>query len=375
MIIGLPPSKFPRDVFDFLVFLPAFLSLDRNRIVLLWSSPVLRVIGLILVYAGLTHLWGPPDEGLFDWRHLRSMVMIFGFVAMAAWLTARDERFLDILFLSAGWAAAIMAAVSIWLFATGAGASSAGRLIGWAWPDPNSSAAVVAVILLGLLDRISRFARISLLAAGIAAPVPLLLVFMALTEARAAAAGLFLGVAVLALAITRRRGISWKISSSVGGLLVAILATAAPRWELTSLLSTSAGYFYLWDHYFNLAMQKPWLGHGILALEAVTMPGGQVLTNAHNKIIDAFFYGGGIAVALLAALIVIAGQFAVRTLYRRGDGLPGALLAFCTIYTFGIPAVLPLFSSMAWWWIHCWLPLAIIAGVQIRDLLNERRAA
>jgi O-antigen ligase len=360
-------SSRPAQYFLYLfVLAPAVLTMRREDIVLLSKSKVYVLLVVMIVYAGLTHLWGPPVEPAKHLRHVQYLAIILGYLSITAYLVANDERFLRRLFWCMGWAAFITASISLVLFLTGTVVEVGGRLKAWIWPDPNSAAAVFAVVTVGLVVQVIANLHRPWLAAGYAAPALVLTTFIGLAGARAAAAGLVAGLLIIAVAQVRRvRAALWVLLAAVVAA-VGLVALATTRWSGDALLASLRDYNRLWEHYLGIALERPWFGHGILFQARYAFNDQPAaLTNSHNKVIDAFVYGGGVAVLILIALVIAAGIVAWRAIRVR-MALPGALLACAIIYPFGIPAIEPLFWKMEWFWIHSWLPIALIAGIELQ---------
>lgn len=352
------------------VIAPAVLMMRWQDIVLLSKSKTYVLLVLMIVYAGLTHLWGPSAEPARHLRHVQYLAILLAYVSVTAYLVATDERFLQRLFWWMGWAACVTASISLFLFLTGA---TGGRLQAWIWPDPNSAAAVFAVVAVGLVVQFTANLHRPGLAAAYALPALALIVFVVLTGSRAATAGLAAGLILIALARLRQlRAALWLLVAAAvaaGGLV----ALPAARLSGDALKSALRDYTRLWEHFLDIGLQRPWFGHGILFQTRYSLnEAPAALTNSHNKIIDALVYGGGVAVLILIALVIAAGIVAWRGLRVR-MALPAALLACAIIYPFGIPAIEPLFWKMEWVWIHSWLPLALIAGLELQLFQKDQK--
>jgi O-antigen ligase len=277
-----------------------------------------------------------------------------------------------------GWAAVATAVASLVMAARGQSIQPDGRLLAWLWPEPNSAAAIFSVVLIGFVyhhvlpvrDGAVRRPLILTLLNLLATAI--MLVFLALTGSRIASVGAVFGLLLVAWKGTKSRRIRLALIVGLAAVCLAAVGAMWHRWERGIVTDESSLYINLWQHYFDLGLERPWLGHGIMASEQI-VHGEQILTNSHNKLIDAFYYGGVVAVVLMLALIVVASRAAWLAWRREADPVPAALLVCCVTYTYGIPAVLALFWKIDWWWIHCWLPLGLIAGAELRNSGPARR--
>src|SRR5439155_18435194 len=165
----------------------------------------------------------------------------FSFIAVTAWLVARDHGHVARLCRSLAGAAVITALVSLWLFHVEGYHPYGWRLTAWLWPNPNTAGAVFGLACVAAAAPAAGAAllrRFSLVAATFLA------VCVALTGSRAALAGI--GASGLAWLVLNR---AWRKPAGQAVAASAVAGLAAAGWITAGewLARGDSGRMELWS--------------------------------------------------------------------------------------------------------------------------------
>ncbi len=311
-----------------------------------------------LAFMWLTPLWtgGIGDAPWVDTT--LAMAAVAGFVMIIAHLVASDPAYQDRLIKVLAVAVLVTALYSAvteyqahWF---------TDRLVIVPWPNPNTGAAVLGTLLVGIAAgpgmNSEEWPGVRMIYWAIAVLLALLL-FM--TQTRAALVGVV--AAALAAVLVRppklRNLAVWGAVFVVAvGLVVFVLRH--------QLLRGDAGRTELLVDFWRLVQDRVLLGFGVQTQgDILVWYNGLYLEAPHNMLMTALVYGGVIAAALLAALYVTMIVIGIRNA-RRGLSLAPLAMAvyvaahglFETIYV----------TTPGWQWLYLWLPVGIVAGAELR---------
>ncbi|MFO1058992.1 MAG: O-antigen ligase family protein [Dongiaceae bacterium] len=357
LMVVVNDDRIYRDFF-YVTVIPLFLLVAADR----WRdplrSPVWWLSAALLAYLCLTLLWVPPSPVRTYFDGVRCTILILLFVTVTATL-AMEPGFPRRLFvILAGVAAAAGAVLVIRYFA--AGLFPARLLEGpGALRSPNVAAGVYGLVATGLIGwglwpGGSRSARLGC-AVLLALLAPFILLVGSRTTLVACAAALLVGCAlarrwlpVVALAL---------LSVLYGALL---LLHALPA---IGLVERGDSYRFLaWRTFWDLAMQHPWLGYG-RTFDLRQMAGGVDLWHPHNIYLAAQLLGGLPATLLLVALLAAAARAGWRRWRRAADPAPLLLVTFLAVHGWFEHG--SFIHNANWEWLHLWMPLGVIAGLEI----------
>ncbi len=337
----------------YFVVLPAVLLLARE----LWRFYRHNTLALLLLtyigYMLATLAWSPDfnlsGAGWQLWYALNvlSFVLISGYlwVAQAQWLDRLAHR-------------------SIWLAAAVAVAS----MVAWYLQHPfptsrleplgvmhhqNKAACAYGLFLVlamyYLFTGSGRHHKLIYLALSV-----ILLSLIVFTQSRTALAAVGVGL----LALLGYRAMGFLVAAAAGSW--ALLAANSALWhDRVSTLSFRPG---IWRQVLN-DMQDHWLfGHGYLA-DTTVQAYGRNFPHAHNSYLASLRDGGLFGLALLLALLLLAGLWAWR-LHRRGERIYLALLLYGAVsITMDYDRLLVHPKEL---WLFFWLPIGLIMAVYPR---------
>lgn len=346
-----------RDVL-YIAVIPPFLLVATARRPEPTGSLVWWLCAALLAHLCLSLLWAPPGPVRAYYDGVRWTILILLFVTITASL-AEEPGFPRRLFLTLAAVAAVACAILIVRYFA-AGLFPARLLEGpGALRPPNIAAGVYGVIATGLVgwglwpDR-RRWVRLA--CGGLLA---VLLLFVLLVGARTT---LVAGAAALAVgcALARR----WLPIAAVG--LLSLLYGALALLHLLpsiGLVERGDSYRFLaWRTYGEMALRHPWLGYGRTFEQRLTADGVD-LWHPHNIYLSAQILGGLPATLLLLALLAAAARAAWRRWRQAGDPAPLLLVTFLAVH--GASEHGFFIRNAGWEWLHFWLPIGVIAGLEI----------
>ena len=358
LVLLTPYARLYASFYYILLLIPFLLLLDARDGRALAGSWVLR---FALAYLGLLWLsafWTPDTPPKAILRIGRHVLANFSFIAVTAWLVARDHGHVARLCRSLAGAAVMTALVSLWLFHVEGYHPYGWRLTAWLWPNPNTAGAVFGLACVA--------AAAGSAASGPALPRRLALVAatflavcVALTGSRSAVAGIAAsGLAWLALGRARWQPAGLAVAAAVAGL-AAVGWIAAGEW----LARGDSGRLELWSHFWGVGWQRPWLGWGLRQDLAVTISNGLHTDDPHSMLLATFMRTGLIGVLAWCGAMIASLAAGWRHWRRHGGFAPLGLtiyLATQGIFESAVPINPP-----DWFWILLWIPVGIAAGVEV----------
>lgn len=331
------------------------------------SSWTVRAALAFLVFLWLSPLW-TGGAGAAHWQNATlAMATVASFVMITAHLVAtgtKDQdrllKVLAILALVATLYSAITEYQSQWFSA---------RLVILPWENPNTGAAVIGVLLVGIAAgpglNTEEWPGTRLLYWLVAVLLALLL-FM--TQTRAAMVGVV--AAAVACVLARPPKLRHMAIWAAGALAVAGLVLFVFR---DRLLRGDAGRGELIVDFWRLVQDRILTGFGVQAEgQILVWYNGGYLEAPHNMLMTALVYGGVIAAALLAALYVTMIAVGFRN-GRRGLSLaPLAMAAYVTVH--GLFETIYV-TTPGWQWLYLWLPVGLVAGAELRGRSTAARTS
>ncbi len=340
--------------------LPVFLlSLPRAGWRDLGDSWIARLGLAYLAYYLLSALW---SDGL-DWGPLADllrvtfMVLLFFVttVLLAARNAAFEQRFFLCYALSAG-----ASLVAVYAAAAGGLLDIGWRLTGFGL----TSHPVIGATLYGVALLVCAFVLLPqsrgwsqrLLWFGILA---LCVAFLLLSASRGPLLALAAAVVAGLTLADRRIAIALLcLVLAAGG--AALFADLQPVQQI--LARGQSGHFEIWQQTLAAIAERPWFGHGSLVEASFEAKHG-ASRSPHNLLLANQFYGGLPASLLLGALLALA---AWRAFLAARGGRP----IYLVLLVFGLAAALfdtrTLVQNLGREWITLWLPLALLAGGELR---------
>ena len=341
----------------FLLFLLSLRQLDLRA---LWRSPVVKLAFAYLGYFLLSALWSHD----FAWSALadllRVSVLAALFFVVTASLALRWEAFEKQLFF---WFALAGGASLLFLFATLILGTPPyyQRLTGFglaAHPIIGASLYGIVVLISAfyLLPRAEGNGQRLLWLAVIGLAIAFIL------QAGSRGPLIALVAALLIAGVLAHRLATAAVIGLLGvGMLIGVLSDFLPIKLL--YLRAPSGHFELWAQALDAIRDKPWFGHGSLTDFSFASPYGPQ-RSAHNLILSNQLYGGIPASLLLLALLAAAGLRAYRAA-RGGAAVYLLLLVFAFIASLFDSR--SLFQNLGREWVTFWLPLGLLAALEVRD--------
>ncbi len=296
-------------VFYALVLLPA---LAATADMPLLRQPGSMIGGLLILWSGLTLIWG-HDDGHRSMHFAIDSVMTMVFLAaMLGGLNTAEQR-------------TRLATVLIWV---GAGNAALSLVMGFAFPQhtdrlhgwgatshPILGASVMSVCYLTALNRTLTQRR--LWGAHLAAAV-VMAFFVLMTESR----GPLIAVSSATLFLCVAGPWRWRaLGTLAGAVAVYRLLPQGLRDHQTALLVErgSSHRFEIWRHTLDEIFQRPITGHGLAA--NLDMPGG--VTFPHDLYLSVLFYSGVVGFVLFVALAGWVTWQLWRTRVAADTAVPG----------------------------------------------------
>jgi hypothetical protein len=355
------------DIYCYALLIGAFLTLHPADVWTLSRSWILRICFGYLLFMWLTPLW-TSGIGQAQWRAVAlASLFIVWFVTMTAHLVLSRGEHVDWLLRILGWAAVATGLYSILAYFSVHDFSE--RLIIAPWPNPNTGAAVFGLLAVGIAAGLMSTPKMPVAGRAVYATLVVTLslcVLLAGTRSAllgmaASAAGCFL----LSSRMNRRSYLAAGILCAIGGIIVYTTQATIFRGD--------GGRLELLSSYWDIALERFWLGHGIQnEFKFVVMQQGQAMNSPHNMLLTSLLYGGVIAMIGMAALY-LATIFVAARYYRSGGTLAVAaigiyLLVHGMFETIAMTS--PGLSSPGWRWLYLWWPIGLAAGLELRMKLR-----
>ncbi len=300
-------------------------------------------------------------------REVRTGLLIMAFGFLIAWIV----RYADDAFRRAGAvfcvAAVAMAVVAVCFYAAD-GVSPMRRLMAFGLGGNPVDAAVLfgSVLLIVLTNRHQireRFGMITL--ALLCLPLAALII---LTFSR----GPWLAFAFAFLVLMYcegRRMIIFLAAMLAVGVVALFLLGAFDDFEIVRRADSHR--FEIWRDALAMVEKRLWFGYGIAA---VTNFGGSDAVagwkSSHNAYLGTVIYTGLVGLGLLVTLLIAVFWAAVRRLNRD----PLCLMAITVLVyglAIGVLNIRTFYVNAQQEWLVFWLPIAIIAGLELKDRLGD----
>ena len=358
LLLVVDRSAIADPVYLALVLFPALVIVGIGDLKALLGAWTVRAGLAFLVFMVLTPLWtGGIGDPNWPGAVLASAA-VATFVLITAHFASAEPNYQDRLFKIL---AVLMLATALYS-AIGEYRSHwfSDRLIIMPWDNPDTGAAVVGLLLVGMAAgpgmNAEEWPGVRMLYWAVAVLLALLL-FM--TQTRAAMMGVV--AAAFACVLVRppklRQAAIWGAGAAVLiGLVLFIFRGLLMRGD--------AGRGELIADFWHLVQDRFLLGLGVQTQGRILVwHDGAYLEAPHNMLMTALVYGGVIAVALLAAFYVVMIAAGIRS-GRRGLSLaPLAMAAYVAVH--GLFETVYV-TAPGWQWLYLWLPVGLIAGAEIR---------
>jgi O-antigen ligase len=195
-----------------------------------------------------------------------------------------------------------------------------------------------------------------------------ILTFVVLTQSRGPLMALFATI-FFCSALVKDFKLLLSLAILVGVLFI---AKTFNFFDPFSLVSRGDSYrFAIWEQVWTNFLEKPFLGYGLGGLrpEILIEPGIHI-AHAHNVFLANLLDGGGVALALLLALLLRSAYWAFVHFKKSGNVTLVSLILFAVLanMTDGYTLIM----SPGYQWIYFWMPIAIISSFELH--LKEEKA-
>jgi O-antigen ligase len=362
LILAVPSAAVYRNFYYVFLLVPFLLALNRDDLQQLAGSRVLWIAAIFIVALIISFLWNEPRNPIRFIVAIWQATIGFSFVAMTAWILARNSGGQDEFIRYFAWIVLALAAFSLWHFYSTHPTSA--RFVAWHWPNPNTGGTIfglAAVLMLAALP----YSTMDLRRNGVQLIALLFALGCVVIAGTRSALLAFSAVALICFALRR----SWK---PVGWVLFAIvvLIVLAFLFDAIDIIfravrSGDGKRLEIWNHYFDLARTRLWTGHGIQNefRYLYLLLGFYQIDSPHNMFLGAFLYGGlpaGLAYITLVTTMLIFGYAYLR---NTGAMVPLAVSLYVTLHGL-FETILPL-KLADWRWIYFWIPIGIVAAAEI----------
>jgi O-antigen ligase len=368
LIVLLPDPRHYRDFYYIAIAVPFLLLVRWDELRPVWRSWTFRLCVAYLVWMWLTVFWSPHGGAEEAYDVGRRVLSAMLFIAVTAWLVQRNQTFAPRLFHALAWACLVTIGLSaIWLRWRYGIAGT--RLRAWVWENPNTAGEIYAVIVVGLLAwslRAAASLRLRALIVALAVPITAALI---LTGSRASLVAMAIALGIPALMAGSRR----LAVGAVAGVAV-LLVTLLAWFGVDDIYRRADSHrFELWGRYWDMAFERPWLGHGATFDPTILLSNDRTIGDPHNMLLSGLLLGGVIGLFVVLGLFIAAGRAAVRSWRARGETGPLALFLYLAVH--GLVESTPMIDNAGWKWLYFWLPLGLIAGSEALGLRPQGHAA
>jgi O-antigen ligase len=363
------PIRVHRDLYYVLLILPFLFILKDLDFKRMFQSNVFKLSLLYVVFMIFTVFWAEGFSLELLLKYSRRGFTLFTFLIITAYLLIRDKDYLDVLFKWSCRFAGFFAFSSMIWFYFSYGISGYGRLISIGPLDnPILAGNVYAGMALVSYYHFSlttnkRMQRLESLIIFIA-----ILTFVVLTQSRGPLMALF-ATMFFCSALVKDFKLLLSLAILVGVLFI---AKTFNFFDPFSLVSRGDSYrFAIWEQVWTNFLEKPFLGYGLGGLrpEILIEPGIHI-AHAHNVFLANLLDGGGVALALLLALLLRSAYWAFVHFKKSGNVTLVSLILFAVLanMTDGYTLIM----SPGYQWIYFWMPIAIISAFELH--LKEEKA-
>jgi hypothetical protein len=191
--------------------------------------------------------------------------------------------------------------------------------------------------------------------------MPVLFIAMLLTQSRSSLIGSFASLAIFGLIEERSRKYIFFIISLFSIIFFSIRDISGP-----AIARADNQRIEIWFKFFELAKERFLLGYGERLNFAVDVDSGEIITQAHNILLNAQIFGGIFAFSSLLIAIIYAAWCAYLYLRMKKEGLPFVILMTTVIA--GLVDFKIEILTAGWHWVVFWLPIGLSIGTD-RSLL------
>lgn len=370
-LIYLMPNVWAARTLFFYIAIPlALIGLNYTLLRSTLRHPIFVFTAVYLTILILTSLVAPDVRAKVIGDHLLNSIRVLLLLVITADLIGRDESFLKKFGVFLSVAAAAGAVINIIAFYGDPKYANVSlwdlRLLGvpgvTVYYNPNVVGAIFAiacvagasVLLSGTLNRIET--GLVLVATSI------LLVPVFLTQSRSSIMGVCAGLAAVAVLRLKPLNLLWL--GLAGCAVLAGLLLWTPIYEVLAARGASLRPM-LWAYYWNLALERLWVGYGLSYDMTLRLPNVVVALNAHNIMLSALVRGGALAAVTLICLVVTCLRQSWTAWRTRGVLMPLALMVTATVATTVDHEMTA--TSLGWPWLLFWIPVAMCLGVGVRE--------
>jgi O-antigen ligase len=334
--------------------------------------PISIIFWAALVYLlmiGMASIADPNVNSSMVKHYFRSSGLVLSFLLLTGVLIwDSPTRFLRTLFLVMTPVVALSALVNMIAFADVTPFSSlpAYRLhalfgmSGSNWRSPNEISSAYAIFFIGGLHCLAAFRTSRLQRVVLVFSLPILLIAIAWTQARAAWVALTIAILILAGFSSRMVQI---IIVAIAALVAIAVASLPNLWIFVIERGTSFR-LQVWAFYLQRAIEHPWLGYGAYTRIHTPPIAGLIIEEPHNMILFGQISGGVAAAAAVAVMLAASIYWAYRYWQKEREITP--LLLIVTMDIFGMVEVGFLSSRPDATWMTFWLPVAVCVGAEMR---------
>ncbi len=346
------------NIFYGLIVFPYLVTLQLKRIQLICRSNLWILSMVFASYMCLTLLWA--DNAVFkDYVHyLHRFVYLFVFLSLTIELVLRYPKFIDYLFVSLCWVAAITAIISILRFYSSFSFHTHRLLfLGAKVRNPVVGASVYSMIALVSYFHVLKSKRSS---AWIYAVLSVVILFSAaLTQTRGPLGALLVTFLIGAVSTRNKKLLATVLCVIlIGGLMFFNI-------EGFKEMITVRGLSYrleVWQQTIARIKEALLFGEGISTDPKFIMADGANL-HPHSVYLATMLYGGLIGLFLLLTLQAIALWKSFLYFLKENDFTYVALLLFAFICI--IASRHKIISHPDALWIYFWLPIALLAAKKL----------
>ncbi len=347
------------NIFYGLIAFPYLVTLQLKRIQLICRSNIWILSMVLASYMCLTLLWA--DNAVFkDYVHyLHRFVYLFVFLSLTIELVLRYPKFIDYLFVSLCWVAAITAIISILRFYSSFSFHTHRLLfLGAKVHNPIKGASVYCMIALVSYFHFLKSKRSS---AWIYAVLSVIVLFSAaLTQSRGPLGALLVTFLIGAVSTRDKKLLATVLCVIIiGGLMFFYI-------EGFKEMITARGYSYrleIWQQTIARIKEALLFGEGISTDTKFIMANGRKVNHSHSVYLATMLYGGLIGLFLLLTLQAIALWKSFLYFLKENDFTYVALLLFASICM--IASRHKVISHPDVLWIYFWLPIALLAAKEL----------
>lgn len=351
-----PSTHWHNNFFYAIILVPYLVTLQLKRIQLIYRSNIWLLSMFLCSYMFLTLIWA-DNAVLRDYvYYLRRVIYLFVFFSLTIELVLRYPKFIDHLFVSLCWVAAITAIVSIiWFFFF---PRPRLRFIGDQVRNSVVGASAYGMVLLVCCFHVLKIKKSS--AWIYTALSVVILCSMALSQGRGTLGALWITFLVGAL-LTRNKKL---LAAVLCVIFICGLMFFYNEGFKEIIVKRGLSYrFEIFQQILPRIKGALIFGEGISTDNMFIMADGTKWNHPHNVYLGTTLYGGLIGLFLLLILQALALWESLLCFLREKDFTYLALLLFASIcITISDYRVISHPDAL---WIYFWLPLALVAAKRL----------